>query len=86
MSRGNIIQTLVLEMHCILLSSLDHIDRILLKKSVHFRMLILWTIIEGLGNYIVNAYVTMSIGKQMWNLLEAKYGVFDASNELHVME
>jgi hypothetical protein len=39
-----------------------------------------------LGDSIVDAYVTLQTGKEMWDALEAKYGVSDAGSELFVME
>ena len=43
-------------------------------------------IISMLGDSIVDAYVTLQTGKEMWDTLEAKYGVSDAGSELYVME
>jgi hypothetical protein len=43
-------------------------------------------IISVLGDSIVDAYVTLQTGKEMWDALEAKYGVSNASSELYVME
>jgi hypothetical protein len=43
-------------------------------------------IISVLANSKVDAYVTMSTGKEMWDALESKYGVSDAGSELYVME
>ena len=42
--------------------------------------------ISVLGESIVDTYVRMSTGKEMWDALEAKYGASDASSELYVME
>src|SRR5688572_10642980 len=39
-----------------------------------------------LGDSIVDTYVMMVTGKEMWDALEAKYGVSDAGSELYVME
>jgi hypothetical protein len=39
-----------------------------------------------LGDTIVNVYVPLQTGKEMWDALEAKYGVSDAGSELYVME
>jgi len=39
-----------------------------------------------LGDSIVDAYVTLQTGKEMWDALEAKYGVSNAGSELYVME
>ena len=35
---------------------------------------------------IVDTYVTMSTGKEIWDALEAQYGASDAGSELYVME
>ena len=43
-------------------------------------------IISVLGDSTVDAYVTLQTDKEMWDVLEAKYGVSDASSELYVME
>jgi len=42
--------------------------------------------ISVLGDSMVDTYVMMSTGKEMWNTLEAKYGASDAGSELYVME
>jgi hypothetical protein len=42
--------------------------------------------IHVLGDSIGDTYVAISTGKEMWDALEAKYGVSDASSELYVME
>ena len=39
-----------------------------------------------LENSIVDAYVPLQTGKEIWDALEAKYGVSDAGNELYVKE
>jgi len=39
-----------------------------------------------LEDTIVDAYVPLHTGKEMWDALEAKYGVSDAGSELFVME
>jgi hypothetical protein len=39
-----------------------------------------------LGDTIVDAYVSLHTGKEMWEALEARYGVSDAGSELYVME
>jgi hypothetical protein len=39
-----------------------------------------------LGDTIVDAYVPLQSGKEMWDALEARYGASDASSELYVME
>ena len=43
-------------------------------------------ILSMLGDTIVDAYVPLQTGKEMWDALKAKYGVSDASSELYVME
>jgi transcription elongation factor GreA-like protein len=44
-------------------------------------------IISVLGDSIVDAYVTLQTGKEIWDALEAKYGVSDdAASDLYVME
>ena len=39
-----------------------------------------------LGENIVDAYASIDNGKDMWDALEAKFGVSDASTELYIME
>jgi 3'-phosphoadenosine 5'-phosphosulfate (PAPS) 3'-phosphatase len=39
-----------------------------------------------LGDFIVDAYMTLPTGKEMWDILKAKYVVSDAGSELYVME
>ena len=43
-------------------------------------------ILSVLEDTIVDAYVPLHTGKEMWDALEAKYGVSDAASELYVME
>ena len=43
-------------------------------------------IISVLRDSIVDAYVTLPTKKEMWDALEAKYGVLDAASELYVMK
>jgi hypothetical protein len=43
-------------------------------------------ILSVLGDTIVDAYVPLQTGKEMWDALEAKYKVSDAGTELYVME
>jgi hypothetical protein len=43
-------------------------------------------ILSMLGDTIVDAYVLLHTGKEMWDALEAKYGVSSASSELYVIE
>jgi hypothetical protein len=44
------------------------------------------TILSVPGDSTVDAYMPLQIGKDMWDALEAKYGVSDAGSELYVME
>jgi hypothetical protein len=39
-----------------------------------------------LGNTIVDAYVPLQSGKEMWDALEQRYGISDVGSELYVME
>jgi hypothetical protein len=39
-----------------------------------------------LEDFIVDTYVTMSTCKEIWDTLEAKYGVSDVGSELYAME
>ena len=34
----------------------------------------------------MDTYITLASGKEMWDALEAKFGVSDAGSELYVME
>jgi hypothetical protein len=43
-------------------------------------------IISVLGENIVDSYMSITTGKDMWDALEAKFGVSDAGSELYVME
>lgn len=43
-------------------------------------------IISMLEDFIVDAQLTMSTCKEIWDTLEAKYGVSDVGSELYVME
>jgi hypothetical protein len=43
-------------------------------------------IISVLGENIVDSYLSITTGKDMWDALEAMFGVLYASNELYVME
>lgn len=43
-------------------------------------------IISVLGENIVDSYLSISTGKDMWDAIEAKFGVSDAGSELYVME
>jgi hypothetical protein len=49
-------------------------------------MLFKATILSMLGDTIVNAYVSLQTGKEMWDALKAKYGVSDVGSELYVTE
>jgi hypothetical protein len=39
-----------------------------------------------LADSIVDAYVPLQSGKEMWEALEVKYGISDAGSKLYVME
>ena len=39
-----------------------------------------------LDDSIVDSYMTFDTGKDMWDMLEAKFGDSDAGSELYVME
>ena len=39
-----------------------------------------------LAENLVNTYIRLTTGKQMWDAREAQYGVSDAGNELYIME
>jgi hypothetical protein len=43
-------------------------------------------ILSVLGGTIVDGYVPLQTGKEMWDAVEARYGVSDAGSELYVME
>jgi hypothetical protein len=43
-------------------------------------------ILSVLGDSTVDAYVPLQTGKEMWDALEAIYGVFDAGSGLYIME
>ena len=43
-------------------------------------------LISVLADNIVDVYMHMPSGKDMWDALEAKFGVSDAGSELYVME
>ena len=43
-------------------------------------------IISMLGDSIVDTYVTLQTGQEMWDALDTKYGVSNAGSELYVME
>src|SRR3954468_22356002 len=44
------------------------------------------TLLSVLGENIVDAYASIDNGKDMWDALEAKFGVSDAGTELYIME
>jgi len=39
-----------------------------------------------LAENLLDTYIRLTTGKQMWDALEAQYGVFDAGSELYIME
>jgi hypothetical protein len=43
-------------------------------------------IISVLGENIVDSYMSITTGKDMWDALEAKFGISDIGSELYVME
>ena len=43
-------------------------------------------VISALADSIVDTYLTYNTGKEVWDALEAQYGVSDAGSELYVME
>jgi hypothetical protein len=43
-------------------------------------------LLSVLGDTIVDAYVPLQSGKEMWDALEQRYGVSDAGSELYIME
>ena len=43
-------------------------------------------VINVLGENLVDAYMHIPSGKEMWDALEAKFGASDAGSELYVME
>ena len=43
-------------------------------------------LLSVLGENIVDAYASIDNGKDMWDALEAKFGVSDAGTELYIME
>jgi hypothetical protein len=43
-------------------------------------------VISVLGENIVDSYLSLTMGKDMWDVLEAKFGVSDTGSELYVME
>ena len=43
-------------------------------------------LLSVLGENIVDAYASIDNGKDMWDALEAKFGVSDAGTEMYIME
>jgi hypothetical protein len=43
-------------------------------------------VISVLAENLVDFYLTMASDKELWDVLETKYGVFDVGSELYVME
>src|SRR5438132_6717221 len=43
-------------------------------------------VLSVLGENIIDSYMHITNGKDMWDALEAKFGVSDAGSELYVME
>jgi hypothetical protein len=43
-------------------------------------------VIRALAENIVDSYMTLLTGKEMWDALAEKFGVSDAGNELYIME
>ena len=43
-------------------------------------------VISVLAENLVDSYIRLPTGKNLWDALEAQYGVSDASSELYVME
>ena len=43
-------------------------------------------LLSVLGENIVDAYPSIDNGKDMWDALEAKFGVSDAGTKLYIME
>jgi hypothetical protein len=43
-------------------------------------------VISVLAENLVDFYLTATSGKELWDVLETKYGVSDAGSELYVME
>ena len=39
-----------------------------------------------LAENLVDTYIYLTTGKQMWDALEAQYGVSDSGSELYIME
>jgi hypothetical protein len=57
-------------------------DNASLDADVRFRS----GLLSVIGDTIVDAYVPLQSGKEMWDALEARYQVSNASSELYVME
>ena len=43
-------------------------------------------VISVLTENLVNSYVLLPTGKELWDALETQYGVSDAGNKLYIME
>ena len=43
-------------------------------------------LISILADNLVDTYIRLTTGKQMWDALEAQYGVSDAGSEMYIME
>jgi hypothetical protein len=54
-------------------------DNAFLDADVRFRA----GLLSVLGDTIVDAYVPLQSGKEMWDALEQRYGVSDAGSELY---
>jgi hypothetical protein len=57
-------------------------DNAFLDVDVRFRA----GLLSVLGDTIVDAYVPLQSGKEIWDVLEQRYGVSDVGSELYVME
>jgi hypothetical protein len=43
-------------------------------------------VIDTLANKYVDSYLTCTSAKELWDALDAKFGVSDASSELYIIE
>ena len=43
-------------------------------------------LIRVLAENLLDTYIRLTTGKQMWDALKAQYGVSDAGSELYIME
>jgi hypothetical protein len=57
-------------------------DNVFHDADVRFRA----GLLSVLGDTIVDAYVPLQSGKEMWDALQARYGASDVGSELYVME